>query len=79
MTYQSKPIIFKIIPSNIFKKLSYTNLTKIEHFYLDPFTDSFTVMKKGLCALFTTGVNFWKLPIEENKKFVTDLQELVRW
>lgn len=28
-TYHSKPIIHKIKPPNIFKKLDYTNLTKI--------------------------------------------------
>jgi hypothetical protein len=36
-------------------------------------------MKKGLCALFTTGINFWKVPMEENKKFVEDLKILVNW
>jgi len=23
-------------------------------------------MKQGLCALFSTGINFWKVPIENN-------------
>lgn len=36
-------------------------------------------MKKGLCALFTTGINFWKVPIEENKNFVEDFSKLVQW
>lgn len=36
-------------------------------------------MKKGLCALFTSGINFWKVPLEENKKFVEDLKDLVNW
>jgi hypothetical protein len=36
-------------------------------------------MKHGLCALFTTGMNFWKVPIEYNKKFVEDLLKLIDW
>lgn len=36
-------------------------------------------MKKGLCALFTTGINFWKVPIEKNVKFVEHLKVLVNW
>ncbi len=62
MTHHTKPILYKIRPSNLFKKLAYENLTKVEHFYLDPFRDSFDTMKKGLCALFTSGINFWKVP-----------------
>lgn len=36
-------------------------------------------MKQGLCALFATGVNFWKVPIEYNKKFVEDLLKVIDW
>jgi hypothetical protein len=36
-------------------------------------------MKQGLCALFATGVNFWKVPIEYNKRFVEDLLVLIEW
>jgi len=36
-------------------------------------------MKQGLCALFSTGVNFWKAPIEQNKRFVEDLLKLINW
>jgi hypothetical protein len=36
-------------------------------------------MKQGLCALFATGINFWKVPIEFNKKFVEDLLKLIDW
>ncbi len=36
-------------------------------------------MKQGLCALFTTGVNFWKVPTEKNAKFVNDLTNLINW
>lgn len=36
-------------------------------------------MKQGLCALFTTGMNFWKVPIENNKKFVDDLLKVINW
>eukprot|EP00919_Chromeraceae_sp_WS-2016_P022077 GHVR01052499.1.p1 GENE.GHVR01052499.1~~GHVR01052499.1.p1 ORF type:complete len:114 (+),score=13.19 GHVR01052499.1:6301-6642(+) len=36
-------------------------------------------MKEGLCALFTTGMNFWKVPTECNTKFVEDLGVLVNW
>ena len=36
-------------------------------------------MKQGLCALFTTGINFWKVPIEKNVKFVDHLAALVNW
>ena len=36
-------------------------------------------MQQGLCALFATGVNFWKVPIEENRKFVEDLRLVVNW
>lgn len=79
MTFQNKPITQKISPSNIFKKLNYENLSKIEQFYLNPFSTCFDSMKKGLCALFTTGINFWKVPVEENKKFVDDLKALVNW
>ena len=70
MVYQNKPVLFKIKPSNVFKKLNYDKLTKIESFYLGPFREAFDTMKKGLFALFTTGINFWKVPMEENKKFV---------
>lgn len=79
MSYHSKPITLKIRPSNVFKKLSYTNLSKVEKFYLGPFSDSFETLKKGLCALFTSGMNFWKVPLEENKRFVEDLKDLVNW
>lgn len=37
------------------------------------------MMKQGLCALFTTGINFWKVPVEKNTKFVEHLQALVNW
>lgn len=63
MTHHSKPIKSKIKTTNIFKKLDYTNLKKIEIFYLTPFTTAFSDMKKGLCALMTTGINFWKVPV----------------
>ena len=79
MTQHSKPILYKIRPPNVFKKLAYTNLTKIESFYLTPFTEAFNTMKKGLCALFTTGINFWKVPVQKNTKFVEDLKALVNW
>ncbi len=36
-------------------------------------------MKKGLCALMTTGINFWKVPIERNVKFVDHLKTLINW
>lgn len=36
-------------------------------------------MKQGLCALFTTGVNFWKVPTEKNEKFIKDLTTLINW
>ena len=64
---------------NLFKKLAYTNLTKIESFYLTPFKNAFDTMKQGLCALFATGTNFWKVPIENNKVFVDDLLKLIDW
>lgn len=35
-------------------------------------------MKRGLASLFTTGINFWKVPLEENKKFVDDLNYLIK-
>jgi hypothetical protein len=59
----AEPIKYKINPRNIFKKLAYENLTKIESFYLEPYRASFDAMKQGLCALFATGINFWKVPI----------------
>lgn len=36
-------------------------------------------MKKGLCALMTTGINFWKVPIRKNIKFVEHFKILVDW
>lgn len=36
-------------------------------------------MKQGLCSLFATGVNFWKVPTEYNKRFVEDLLDLIDW
>lgn len=36
-------------------------------------------MKKGLCALMTTGINFWKVPIRKNRKFVDHVKSLVNW
>lgn len=36
-------------------------------------------MKQGLCSLFATGINFWKVPTEQNKRFVEDLIALVDW
>jgi hypothetical protein len=36
-------------------------------------------MKQGLCSLFATGINFWKVPIEYNKRFVEDLLDLIDW
>jgi len=68
-----------IKPRDIFKKLAYTNLTKIEKFYLIPYKNAFDTMKQGLCALFATGINFWKVPIEYNKRFVEDLLVLIEW
>lgn len=68
-----------ITPMNIFKKLEYTNLSKIESFYLTPYRNAFDAIKQGLCALFTTGVNFWKVPTEKNEKFVKDLTSLINW
>lgn len=79
MNYHNKPIKFKIRPPNVFKKLDYKELTKIEKFYLTPFSEAFNNMKQGLCALFTTGINFWKVPIERNVKFVDHLSVLVNW
>ena len=37
----SEPIKYKINPRNIFKKLAYEKLTKIESFYLEPYRASF--------------------------------------
>jgi hypothetical protein len=54
-------------------------LTKVEAFYLNPFHEAFDTMKKGLCALFASGINFWKVPLEQNKRFVEDLKNLVNW
>lgn len=34
-------------------------------------------MKRGLASLFTTGINFWKVPLEANTKFVEDLKMLI--
>lgn len=78
-TYHEKPIKHLIKPPNIFKKLDYTNLSKIQTFYLKPFNGAFTDMKQGLCALMTTGINFWKVPIQKNVKFVEHLKVLVNW
>lgn len=78
-THHTRPVKFTIKPRNIFKKLAYTNLTKIESFYLTPYRQAFDTMKQGLCALFATGVNFWKVPTEFNKKFVEDLLRLIDW
>jgi hypothetical protein len=36
-------------------------------------------MKQGLAALFTTGINFWKVPLESNTRFVDDLNILIKW
>lgn len=36
-------------------------------------------MKQGLAALFTTGINFWKVPLEANTRFVDDLNVLIKW
>lgn len=69
-THHSKPVRYNIKPRDIFKKLAYTNLTKIEKFYLIPYRNAFDTMKQGLCSLFATGINFWKVPIEYNKRFV---------
>lgn len=35
-------------------------------------------MKRGLASLFTTGINFWKVPLEANKHFVEDLTVLLK-
>ena len=78
-THHKRPVKFTINPRNIFKKIAYTNLSKIETFYLNPYRKAFETMKQGLCALFATGVNFWKAPIEENKTFVSDLDQLIKW
>ena len=79
LSYHSKPVLYKIRPPNLFKKLDYTDLSKVETFYLTPFTEAFNTMKQGLCALFTTGINFWKVPIEKNTKFVEHLNALINW
>ena len=78
-TQHEKPIRRVIRPADIFKKLEYKDLTKVESCYLTPFTEAFNTMKQGLCALFTTGINFWKVPIEKNTKFVEHLKALVDW
>lgn len=62
-THHNKPVKFLVKPRDIFKKLAYTNLTKIEKFYLIPYKTAFDTMKQGLCALFSTGINFWKVPL----------------
>ena len=46
---------------------------------MKPFNEAFNTMKEHLCAQFTTGINFWKVPVEKNSVFVTDLKELVDW
>jgi len=46
---------------------------------LTPYRNAFDTMKQGLCALFTTGVNFWKVPTEKNQRFVQDLTNLINW
>ena len=78
-THHTRPVKFTIKPKDIFKKLAYTNLTKVEKFYLIPYREAFDRMKQGLCSLFATGVNFWKVPIEFNKRFVEDLLDLIDW
>jgi len=78
-TQHSKPVRFMIKPKDIFKKLAYTNLTKVEKFYLIPYKEAFDKMKQGLCSVFATGTNFWKVPIEFNKRFVEDLLDLIDW
>lgn len=78
-THHNRPVKFNIKPRDIFKKLAYTNLTKIEKFYLVPYRNAFDTMKQGLCSLFATGINFWKVPLEYNKRFVDDLVNLINW
>lgn len=78
-THHNRPVKFNIKPRDIFKKLAYDNLTKIEKFYLIPYRNAFDTMKQGLCSLFATGINFWKVPIEYNKRFVEDLVNLINW
>lgn len=36
-THHNRPVKFPIKPRDIFKKIAYTNLTKIEKFYLIPY------------------------------------------
>ena len=36
-THHTRPVKFTIKPKDIFKKLAYTNLTKVEKFYLIPY------------------------------------------
>jgi hypothetical protein len=61
--YNSKPIKYTPDVRMIFKKLDYENLTKIEEFYIEPLKEALEKLKRGLASLFTTGVNFWKVPL----------------
>jgi hypothetical protein len=61
--YHSKPIKYTPDVRMIFKKLDYENLTKIEEFYIEPLKEALEKLKRGLASLFTTGVNFWKVPL----------------
>lgn len=78
-TYHTTPVKYTPDVKMIFKKLEYENLSKIEAFYIDPLRESFENMKQGLAALFTTGINFWKVPLESNTRFVNDLNVLIKW
>jgi hypothetical protein len=78
-TYHLTPVKYTPDVKMIFKKLEYEELTKIESFYITPLRDSFENMKQGLAALFTTGINFWKVPLEANTRFVDDLNILIKW
>ena len=78
-TYHNTPIKHTPDVRMIFKKIEYEHLTKIEAFYVEPLREAFENMKQGLAALFTTGINFWKVPLETNTRFVDDLKVVIKW
>ena len=50
---------------------------KIETFYLKPLKNAYEKMQKNLFFLNVKGINYYCVPLKENKDFLEDLKELI--
>lgn len=79
LLYNSNSIVANPEVRKIFNKLAYKNWqdNKIETFYLMPLKKAFDKLKVNLLCLMVKGINYYNIPISNNKQFLDDLKEVI--